>query len=250
MQLSKHIIFENDDYIAVNKPAGLLSIPDRHNDLLPSLSRWLEQRYGNIFVIHRLDKDTSGVIVFAKNESAHKFLSSQFQSRYAEKHYLGLVAGQLMQKEGAIDAPIMEHPVKKGKMMIVREQHGKQMKKGKPALTTFRVMESFSLYTLLDLQIFTGRTHQIRVHLQSIGHPIAMDEVYGNAAPFYLSFIKKKYRVGKSQEEEKPLMSRMALHAIKLAFKDKNGEKRILEAPLPKDFQAVVNQLRKNAAIA
>lgn len=241
MQLSKHILFENDDFLVINKPAGLLTIPDRHNDKLPSLSKMLEQQYGHIFVVHRLDKDTSGVIAFAKNELTHKFLSEQFQNRKADKVYLGLVTGRIWEKEGTIDTPIYESSVKRGKMMTG--------KKGKPALTTFGVLESFSLYTLLQVRIFTGRTHQVRVHMQSIGHPIAMDEVYGNGKPFYLSFIKKNYRISKFQEEEKPLMSRMALHASTLSFNDRKGQRHTFEAPLPKDFQAVLNQLRKHAAI-
>lgn len=251
MQLSKQILFEHEDYVVINKPAGLLTIPDRYNAHLPSLSRWLEQRYGAIFIVHRLDKDTSGVIVFARNEESHKYLSAQFQANSTEKKYLGLVAGLLRQKEGRIDTPIMEHPVHKGKMFTPKKEktNGQYAKREKPALTTFKVVESFTLYTLLELSIFTGRTHQIRVHLQSIGHPVAMDELYGNGRPFFLSFIKKDYHVGKSQEEEKPLMTRMALHAASLSFKDRAGEKQTFEAPLPKDFRAVLSQLRKHARV-
>lgn len=240
-QLEKNILFENDDMIVINKPAGLLSIPDRFDEHLPSLSGMLEKRLGKIWVVHRLDKDTSGVIVFAKNEVAHKFLSEQFLNRKTEKIYHGLVAGRIWEKEGVIDTPIMEDPKKRGKMITG--------KKGKEALTKFEVLESFNLYTYLKIQIFTGRTHQIRVHFQSIGHPIAMDEIYGSGKPFYLSFIKKKYHVGKFQEEEKPLMSRMALHAFSLSFTDKNGQRLSFEAPLPRDFQAVLNQLRKHASL-
>ncbi len=240
-QIDKDILFENDDMIIINKPAGLLSIPDRFNDHLPSLSKILEHRFGKIWVVHRLDKDTSGLIVFAKNEHAHRFLSDQFLNKKTGKIYLGLVAGRIWEKEGTIDTPILEDPGRKGKMMTG--------KKGKEALTKYDVLESFNLYSYLKIQIFTGRTHQIRVHLQSIGHPIAMDEVYGSGKPFYLSFIKKNYHVGKFQEEEKPLMSRMALHASSLSFTDKNGQRLTIEAPLPKDFQAVLNQLRKHAGM-
>lgn len=241
MQLSKHILFENDDFVVINKPAGLLTIPDRHNDKLPSLSKLLEQHYGHIFIVHRLDKDTSGVMVFAKNEATHQFLSEQFQSRKTDKTYLGLVTGRVQDKTGTIDIPIYESSVKRGKMLTG--------KKGKEALTTFEVQEYFSLYTLLKVRIFTGRTHQIRVHLQSIGHPIAMDEVYGNGKPFYLSFIKKNYRLSKNEDAEKPLMSRMALHASSLSFEDKGGKKQCFEVPPPKDFQAMLNQLRKHTTV-
>lgn len=241
MQITKHILFENEDFIVVNKPAGLLSIPDRHTETLPSMSRMLEQRMGQIFVVHRLDRDTSGVMVFAKTGQMHKSLSDQFQSRQIDKAYLGLVTGRVWEKEGSVDLPIAEDPSSKGRMTTA--------KKGKAALTTFEVVEAFTLYTLLKISIYTGRTHQIRVHMKALGHPIAMDGVYGTGSPFYLSFIKKKYRVGRFQEEEKPLMSRMALHAASLSLNDKNGQRLLFEAPLPKDFQAVLQQLRKHASV-
>lgn len=240
-QIEKNILFENEDMIVINKAAGLLSIPDRFDERLPSLSGMLEQRSGKIWIVHRLDKDTSGVIVFAKNEATHRFLSGQFLNRKTEKIYMGLVAGRIWEKEGTIETPVMEDPKKKGKMITG--------KKGKEAITQYEVLESFNLYTYLKIKIFTGRTHQIRVHLQSIGHSIAMDGIYGSGKPFYLSFIKKKYRTGKFQEEEKPLMNRMALHAFSLSFEDKNGQRLSFEAPLPKDFQAVLNQLRKHASL-
>lgn len=237
MYLPKHILFENDDFVVLNKPAGLLTIPDRFDPALPSLSKILERHYEQIFIVHRLDKDTSGVIVFAKNEQTHKFLSQQFQNHQTEKIYLGLVAGNIREKEGRIETPILDDTGKGG-----RRKTGKN---GKPAVTTFEVLETFGLYSFLKIQIFTGRTHQIRVHLQSIGHSIAMDSLYGSDQPFYLSMIKKNYRVGKYQEEERPLMSRMALHASELHFTDEKGQRHSFKAPLPKDFQAVLNQLEK-----
>lgn len=237
MNPSKYLLFENEDFVVLNKPAGLLSIPDRFDPALPSLSKILERHYGQILVLHRLDKDTSGVIVFAKNEPTHKFLSRQFQNRQTEKIYLGLVTGNIREKEGHIETPILSDPGKGGRM--------KTGKNGKPAVTAFEVLKTFGLYSLLKIQIFTGRTHQIRVHLKSIGHPIAMDSLYGSDQPFYLSMIKKNYRIGKYQEEERPLMHRMALHASELHFTDEKGQRHSFRAPLPKDFQAVLNQLEK-----
>lgn len=241
MNVSKYILFENDDFVVVNKPAGLLSIPDRFDKMIPCLSRIMEQQYGKIFVVHRLDKDTSGVIVLAKNENTHRFLSQKFQNREVDKFYTALAAGRIWEKEGKIDAPIAAESGKGGRM--------KTVKKGMEALTSFEVMENFGLYTLLRLQLFTGRTHQIRVHLQSIGHPVAMDALYGSGEPFFLSSIKRKYRKGKYQEEEKPLMNRQALHASELRFTDEKGQKHEFIAPLPKDFKAVLHQLRKHAAV-
>src|SRR5439155_3796139 len=125
-------IFENDDFIVINKPAGVLSIPDRKQSET-SLKDLLIDKYGEIFTVHRLDKETSGVIVFAKNETTHKQLSELFEGRAVEKYYLGLVHGKMINEHGSVDAPVMEHPVKKGKMIT--------NKKGKPSLTDYEVLE-------------------------------------------------------------------------------------------------------------
>ncbi len=229
------IIFENDFFVAVNKPSGLLSIPDRLGQEL-SLKDILKSRYDNIYTVHRLDKDTSGIIVFAKNEESHKQLSQLFEGRDVEKFYLGLVHGKLINETGSIDASIMEHPGKTGKMIT--------HVKGKVSLTDYTVVESFRLYSWLQFQIHTGRTHQIRVHMQHLGHPIVCDELYGDPAPILLSALKKKFKLSKHDEEERPLMGRLALHSHKLSF-SLNGEKFELEAELPKDLRAMLAQLRK-----
>src|SRR5687768_18621796 len=117
MRLESLIIFENDDFVAVNKPSGLLTIPDRHDNELEALSGLLKKHYGQIFTVHRLDRDTSGLIVFAKHEAAHKYMSQLFESRDVEKYYLGLVNGELVEPKGSVNAPIMDHPVQKGKMV-------------------------------------------------------------------------------------------------------------------------------------
>ena len=136
------IIAETEDWIAVNKPSGLLSIPDREGKEV-SLKILLKEKYGEIFTVHRLDKDTSGLIIFAKNETAHKFFSQQFENRKTVKIYQGLVLGSLLQKEGSIDAPIAEHPAQNGTMIVHR--------KGKEALTDYAVLSDFGIYSLLQL---------------------------------------------------------------------------------------------------
>jgi 23S rRNA pseudouridine1911/1915/1917 synthase len=229
------IIFENDFFVAVNKPSGLLSIPDRLGQEL-SLKDILKSRYENIYTVHRLDKDTSGIIVFAKNEETHKQLSQLFEGRDVEKFYLGLVHGKLINETGSIDASIMEHPGKTGKMIT--------HVKGKASLTDYTVLESFRLYSWLQFQIHTGRTHQIRVHMQHLGHPIVCDELYGDPTPILLSALKKKFKLSKHDEEERPLMGRLALHSHRLSF-SLNGEQFQLEAELPKDLRAMLAQLRK-----
>jgi 23S rRNA pseudouridine955/2504/2580 synthase/23S rRNA pseudouridine1911/1915/1917 synthase len=184
-----------------------------------------------------LDKNTSGIIVFAKNEAAHKHLSKQFEERETEKIYVGLIIGSLVNKKGTIDSPIMEHPTKKGLMVINR--------KGKEALTDYEVLKDFGIYSWLQFQIHTGRTHQIRVHAKEFGHPIVCDELYGDGKPVFISSLKHKFKLSKNELEERPILNRLALHASQLKFVLPNGKKIELEVPLPKDLRAVLQQLNK-----
>jgi 23S rRNA pseudouridine1911/1915/1917 synthase len=230
------IIFENDDLIALNKPSGLLSIPDREGKEI-SLKNLLLEKYGQIFTVHRLDRVTSGVIVFAKNEETHKHLSKQFEERQTEKIYVGLVIGSPANKKGSIDAPIAEHAVKRG-MMIIHQR-------GKESLTDYEVLEDFGIYSWLQFRIHTGRTHQIRVHMKDIGHPIVCDDLYGDGKPVLISSLKNKFKLSKDELEERPILNRLALHALQLKFVLTNGKKIELEAPLPKDLRAVLQQLNK-----
>ena len=233
MQLE--IIFENDQFIALNKPSGLLSIPDRLGQEI-SLKDILKEKYGSIYTVHRLDRDTSGIIVFAKTEESHKELSALFEGREMEKYYFGLVYGNMMNSEGSIDAPIMEHPGKATKMMT----HAK----GKISLTDYTVLESFRTYSWVRFRIHTGRTHQIRVHMQHIGHSIVCDEIYGDPKPLLLSSMKRNFKLSKTAAEERPILARLALHSQKLQF-SLGGETYVLEAEIPKDLRAVLQQLRK-----
>ncbi|MCW3105795.1 MAG: RluA family pseudouridine synthase [Segetibacter sp.] len=232
------IIFQNDHFIAINKPAGLLSIPDRFGKD-PSVKSILQDHLGKIYTIHRLDKDTSGLIIFAKDEVTHKDLSQKFEGREVEKYYVGLVNGTLMNKEGTIDVPIMEHPGKSTLMMA--------NKKGKPSVTDYKVLEEFGLYSWVQFQIYTGRTHQIRVHSKYIGNSIVCDELYGEGQPVLLSSIKRKFKLSKNELEERPLLNRLALHSWQIKFTDAEGIKHELEAPLSKDLKALLQQLRKNS---
>ena len=236
MKLTDWILQESKDYVILNKPSGLLSIPDREGKEI-SLKNLLLEKYGSIFTVHRLDKDTSGLIIFAKNESAHKHLSLQFEARQTTKIYNGFVHGTLLNKNGSITSPIAEHPTHKGMMTI--------HPKGKESLTAYEVLEEFGVCSWVQFNILTGRTHQIRVHMKDAGNPILCDVLYGDGKPFLLSSIKKKFTLSKKYEEEKPLMNRLALHASQLKFTDIDGKKKEQEAPLPKDFSAMLNQLRK-----
>jgi 23S rRNA pseudouridine1911/1915/1917 synthase len=236
MNINEIIIFENDELVAINKPAGLLSIPDREGKDI-SLKTLLRKKYGGIFVVHRLDRDTSGIIVFAKTEETHRHLSIQFENRETEKNYNGLVLGSLPDKKGMIDAPIAEHPSKNGVMTI--------HKKGKESLTDYEMLEDYGIYSWLAFRIHTGRTHQIRVHMKHLGHPVVCDELYGDGKPVFISSLKRKYKLSRNEEQEKPILGRLALHSSKLKFTDKSNAPVELEAPLPKDLKATLNQLQK-----
>jgi 23S rRNA pseudouridine955/2504/2580 synthase/23S rRNA pseudouridine1911/1915/1917 synthase len=231
-------LYEDDDLLIVNKPAGLLVIPDRFNSELPCLNKMLEAKTGQkIWVVHRLDRDTSGVICFAKTEESHRYLSIMFQERDVNKYYAGLVTGIVIPAEGRIESPIAAHPAQNGKMVVAR--------KGKMAVTDYKVVQQWPMYALMQFQIHTGRTHQVRVHMQSIGHPIVCDELYGDGQPFMLSNIKRKYRMSEKDEVEKPLLSRLALHAYRLEFAKEDGTLISVEAPIPKDMSACIKQLDK-----
>lgn len=232
------VLLETNDFIAVNKPAGMLTIPDRHNENLPSLYSILSRQYEKIFIVHRLDKLTSGVIIFAKNAETHQYLSGLFQNRNIKKEYTGFVSGKPVPESGKIDAPIMEHPFKKGEMIV--------SKKGKPSVTEYKIIETFSFCSYVRFQIHSGRTHQIRVHAKYIGHPLLADAIYGTSDAVLLSSFKKKFHIGKNELEERPLINRTALHADTIAF-EKDGEFYSITAPLPKDMNALLKQLQKNA---
>ncbi len=236
MKIKEHIIFEDENLVAVNKPAGVLTIPDRMGNI--SLKNYLQQAYPEIFTVHRLDKETSGVVVFAKNEQSHKQLSQLFEGREVDKFYLGLVLGKFGDAKGTIDEGIMEHPVTKGTMVV--------NKKGKPSVTDYEVLETFRFCSWVQFQIHTGRTHQIRVHMKHAGHPVVCDEVYGDGKPIFISALKKKFNLSKDEETERPILSRLALHSWKLNF-SLNKKDYNLEAELPKDLRATLQQLRKNS---
>lgn len=234
MKLNDYIIYHDDNLVAINKPSGMLTIPDRMGNT--SLKNYLQDLFGEIFTVHRLDRDTSGIVVFAKNEVTHKKLSQLFEGREVEKYYQGLVIGKPAELTGTIDAPIMEHPVTKGLMVT--------NKKGKPSQTDYEVLETLRFFSWVQFQIHTGRTHQIRVHMKHLGHSIVCDELYGDGKPILLSSLKKKFKLSKNEEEEKPLLARLALHSYKLKF-SLNGKAFDLEAQLPKDLRACLQQLRK-----
>lgn len=238
MKNKPDIIFENDFFLAVNKPAGLLTIPDRHDETLYSLYKILQQHYQKIFIVHRLDKDTSGLILFAKDEATHKYLSQLFENKKIEKFYLGIIQGTFPVKTGIINEAIDEHPVHKGMMTI--------NKKGKLSQTDYEVLEEYRLFSLVKFHIHSGRTHQIRVHMKHVGKPLACDVLYGDGKPVLLSSFKKKYKLSQREEQERPILNRLALHSYELKFPDREGNLIDLKAEMPRDMKAFLSQLKKN----
>jgi len=239
MKISELLIFENDDFIALNKPSGLLSIPDREGKDI-SLKVLLQEKYNSIFTVHRLDRDTSGLIIFAKNAATHKYLSQQFEGRTMKKIYSGLVIGSPTDKKGTINLPLAENTVQRGVMIIHT--------RGKESITDYELVEDFGIYAWMQFRIHTGRTHQIRVHMKELGHPIVCDSIYGDGKPVLISSFKKKFNLSKDELEERPILGRLALHSFQLSFTDQGDKLVSLEAPLHKDLRATLQQLQKRKA--
>jgi 23S rRNA pseudouridine955/2504/2580 synthase/23S rRNA pseudouridine1911/1915/1917 synthase len=240
------ILYETPRLVAVNKPAGLAAIPGRAETdcLLHRLARQLALSASGsadprLRVVHRLDKETSGVMLFVKDVEAQRHLSHQFQNNQAAKQYLAIVAGRPDAPGGDIDAPLAVHPASPARM-TVSPAHGK------PARTRWVLEEALGSFSLLRVFPQTGKTHQIRVHLCHIGLPLAVDSLYNPTSPgVFLSAIKRGYRPGDAPE--RPLIDRLTLHAEKLRFADLENTPVEVTAPLPKDFRATLNMLRKYA---
>lgn len=237
------ILYEDDDVVAVNKPAGLAAIPGRGetDSVLERLSRQLNLPCKGLIdprlrVVHRLDKDTTGVMLFAKHLDAQRKLSHQFQNNTVLKEYVAIVSGRLAEEQGSVDAPIAPHPTQTDRMAVV--------KKGRPAKTEWKVESRPKRFTIVRVFPKTGKTHQIRVHFAHLGHPLAVDPLYGSDTPIFLSAYKRGYRPARGVQE-RPLIDRLTLHAHRLGFVHPNGDALTLEAPYPRDLRAAIHQLNK-----
>jgi RluA family pseudouridine synthase len=190
--------------------------------------------------VHRLDRETSGVLIVALNPDSHRALNTQFEQHTVRKTYVAIVSGIVDRDTINIDIPIMPDPRRKGLM--------KPSARGKEAHTVMRVIEKFRLATLVECDLITGRQHQIRVHCSAIGHPLLVDADYGTSKAFMLSSIKRKFNLAKGQDE-RPIIDRLTLHAAKLTFLHPiTGEELSFSAEPPKDFSATLQVLRKYAA--
>ncbi len=230
------ILYEDETVIAVNKESGMLVIPDRFRSDIPNLRSILSERFGEIWIVHRLDKDTSGIVLFAKTAAAHKTLNDEFSEHAIRKTYIALLRGQLEHDSGNIKEPLQPHPRKKGMMQVHPA--------GKDSETNYKVRQRFRDFTLVEAHPITGRQHQIRVHFAAIGHPLAIDPIYGSKEPIFLSQLKNSFR--SKDKDEHPLIDRLTLHAEKIEFTHPITEKCLsIEAALPKDFRAIIHQLEK-----
>ncbi len=228
----KSILFENSDYILINKPPFVSTLEDR-NDPVNILA--LAKGYDpDAQACHRLDKDTSGVLAIARNPEAYRHLSMQFENREVNKIYHAVVDGIHSFSGQLVDAPIEKQ----------NDGTARLSRKGKSAQTYFTTLKTFKNHSLIECRPITGRMHQIRVHLSFLKAPITGDELYGGKL-FFVSSVKRGFNL-KKMTEEQPLMRRMALHAFSLEFDLLNGEKKLVEAPYPKDFQALIKQLSEN----
>jgi len=242
MKKKLDIIFEDEHLLVVAKPPHILAIPDRHEAKKPNVLTMLRKQFGEVFTVHRIDKETSGIMVFARNEATHKDLSLQFQNREVKKVYTALVDGTVLRQTGIIDAPLLNNLASSGKVVVNRS--------GKPSETHYEVIEQFRDYALVEFDLKTGRTHQIRAHALHIGHPLMTDKIYGKREEFMLSSVKrKKYSAGKNKVE-RALMNRSSLHASHLTFTHPQTKERLsFTAELPKDMRATTAQLRKWNAV-
>ncbi|CAG5010335.1 Ribosomal large subunit pseudouridine synthase C [Dyadobacter sp. CECT 9275] len=229
------ILFENEDFLLVNKPPHLATLDERTADRGGSLLRLAKEFNPELQAAHRLDKETSGVLAFAKNPAAYRHLAMQFEHREVTKRYHAVATG-IHDLDGiSVYLPIL--PLKNGTAVKIDRAEGKV------AETIFNTIKVYRGYTLVECIPVTGRMHQIRIHLSCLKAPIVCDPQYGGE-PIYLSSLKKKFNLKKDTEEQ-PLIQRVALHAHSLSFSLMDEEKVRIVAPYPKDFEVLVKQLDK-----
>lgn len=228
------ILFEDDNHIVVNKPPFVASLDERGGSGEVNILRLAKQYSEDAQVCHRLDKETSGAIIIAKNPEAYRSVAMQFEKRKVKKTYHAVVDGQYTFNELFIDLPILND----GNRSVTIDR-----KEGKRAETIFNSIKFYRHYTLMECKPITGRMHQIRIHLATQRAAICGDTLY-KGKPVYLSSIKKGYRIAKDDEEQ-PIMKRFALHARHLVFKGLDDKDIEIEAPYPKDFATLIKLLDK-----
>jgi RluA family pseudouridine synthase len=243
------VIYKDDFIVAVNKAAGIAVSADRWDDSKERLDKLLESFLNEtadiprrLYTAHRIDRDTSGVVVFARDEETHKTLSRAFENRLVKKRYYAVVHGRPAWKETVCDLSLVPNGNKQHHTIIDKYQ-------GKRSLTRFRLLGSAGSFSVVEALPETGRTHQIRVHLSSLGHPVVCDPLYGSVKPVLLSSFKRSWRG--DPFDEKPLLARLGLHAAELvlpAYGNGAAENSLtLNAPLSRDMAALIKQMKKQA---
>lgn len=233
------VLLEDAAVLVFDKPSGLLVAPDRWDKTRANLMGAVHAARGEqVNNVHRLDADTSGVLLCAQTLDALRHLTEQFERHTVEKRYVALVAGHPQADRFTIDQPLGDDPRRPGRMRLDAGQ-------GKPALTEVVVLERFRGHAFVECRPHTGRTHQLRVHLAAVGCPIVADPFYGGAPAVFLSALKPGYR-HKRDEPERPLLGRLALHARALSFDHPaTGVRTTVEAPQPKEFSVALKYLRE-----
>lgn len=218
-QVESWVLWVDEVLIAINKPGGLRSLPDGYNPQAPHLKSLLEPIYGRLWIAHRLDKETSGVVVLARTSEAHRSLNTQFEQHTTQKVYHALVKGTPEWEEKIIDLPLRANGDRRHRTVV-------DSQRGKPAVTRLQILERFKNNALAEARPETGRTHQIRAHLAAEGFPLAGDQLYGGGEPV-------------------PSLESFALHAKSLSLRHPvSGEPLLLEAGYPSLFQSVLEALR------
>ena len=238
------LIYADEDMIAVNKAAGLLVAADRWDIEAPRLDLLIQKELPQIaplcqklYAVHRIDKDTSGILLYALNAEAHRALNTAFQEREIKKTYRLLIHGRVQEEQFTVDLPLRADGDALHRTVVDK-------RRGKEAITHFTVLETFRQFSLLEARPVTGRTHQIRAHLAAAGYPIVCDSLYGSGKPVLLSELKQRWRGDVYTEQ--PLIRRLALHAYQLeGVHPRTSEPFSFTAEYAKDFKSTVHQLQK-----
>jgi len=234
------VIYEDETIIAVNKASGISVGGDRWDESKERLDKLVAEASAlpatlpaaaKLFTVHRIDRDTSGLVVFAKEEEAHRRLSLAFEGRDVKKRYIAVVHGRPSWQEMTCDLPLVPNGNKQHQTIIDKYR-------GKESLTRFKLLGSVGNLSVFEVFPETGRTHQIRVHAAALGFPVVCDSLYGKDKPVLLSAIKKNWRG--DLLEEKPLLARLGLHAAELSL----PSSQTLRAPLPRDMTALIKQMK------